>query len=531
MSDIEEIKSKMDEISSEIRNVNKTLEKLAFNYEYAMKPFENFRERQLKERRNIKFNKNIDSILNKAVLNFDKGNYNEAEKLYQEAFSIAIDLDINQNEYMIITLFGIAHSLFKTDRVEQGTEYLENILKINPEHTGALDNLADAYNQLGYYDKAIETAKKAMKYDKSDFLIQTNSRVSIGYSFLKKDNLKKAVKYFKESIEYSEGEPSCIKVFVISLLNLGLCQYEMKEYDESIKNLAKAIDIGKANSFHELVANAYLNISNSLFKAQGESSSRKASKKCIEYAKLIKNWHFVSLAYDNLGMNYIKSKKYNQAIESCFKSIEFAKKIDNFSTIGCAYKNIVEAYMKMKDFEKAIFYSKKAINNFIKAEDWGNIASIYNNLGAGYIDNNQPKKALDVLKKSIEYGKKSSDSDLIIKSYYNLGAAWSNLHDLDNMNEAFLKAIDYLDQYDKNAAEFYKRIVESFCDFCIGSNTDNLMINKELIDKLSIIYNNTSQRFKGIILNSLDEYEKNVAKTHEKVLNEFANSFKNTYSN
>lgn len=81
-------------------------------------------------------------------------------------------------------------------------EIANSVLKYYPNHIESLSNLSVTYLLTGEYDKGIEPLLKAEKIIPQDYIVLSN--IAQGYKL--KGDKKKAIKYYKKTIEYGDEQ-------------------------------------------------------------------------------------------------------------------------------------------------------------------------------------------------------------------------------------------------------------------------------------------------------------------------------------
>jgi len=270
--------------------------------------------------------------------------------------------------------------------------YIE-IIKKNPKHIGALNNLGIIYFSIKKFDKSIKIFEKISTID-ANYLGAYNN---LGLLFKQIGDYKKAIINLEKAIKINPK-------YFANYNNIGLVFYECEDYLKAIKNYEKAIEINP--DFFEAHNNLGL-----------------AFMKCGEYLKAIKNYekaikinpnYFV--AYNNVALAFYECGDYQKAINNYKKAIEINPEYTR------AYCNIGLAFEKTEEINKAFnSYKKvpKSDSNYKYAQY--NIASLFYKI-------KEYKKAAEIFK-LIDY--KNSKSYLL-KSLYELNDKSNFIIELDN---------------------------------------------------------------------------------------------------
>jgi len=216
--------------------------------------------------------------------------YDEKNLTVKEAFNLAV-----QN-----------HQEGKTDIAQ---ELYNNVLKIDPNHSQALNNIAVIFTNSKDYQKAISSYEKAIEIN-PDYADAHNN---LGIIFQELSESQKAKRCYEKAIELNPNHQ-------ISLYNLGVIFQELGEHQKSKSCYEKAIEIIPN------YADAHNNLGN-IFKDLGEHQK---AKSCYEKAiEIIPNY---ADAHNNLG-NIFEDLGEHQKAKSCYeKAIEIDP--NNISSIN-----------------------------------------------------------------------------------------------------------------------------------------------------------------------------------------------------
>jgi hypothetical protein len=123
--------------------------------------------------RSIGMNRNFTNLRTKALVLTKKGNGAEAEKLTQEAMSIATEVEINAYGYQLIG----------QQKLDEAIAIFQKNVKDHPASWNVHDSLAEAYAMKGDKKKAIESYTKALSLVKAD---DQKARITTTIAGLKK---------------------------------------------------------------------------------------------------------------------------------------------------------------------------------------------------------------------------------------------------------------------------------------------------------------------------------------------------------
>lgn len=242
----------------------------------------------------------------------------------------------------------------------------------------------------------------------------------------------------------------------LAYLNRGVIYYEKGEFEKSIEDYSKVIEIdprhakaySNRGSAHEGLGNFELAIKNftkaielspelpGLYSNRGNALMRlKRYEGAIkDYNRAIKIDPEYTKAYSNRGVAYGKLGKYELAIRDYGRSIEIAPwKAMTYNNRGFTYESVGRYKEALRDYTKAV-------------ELEPGYAKVFNNRGNTYRKIGELKKAIDDYKKALRLDPGNSTS------YFYLGLCYESMGEkersIENIKKAAglgnIKAADYL---------------------------------------------------------------------------------------
>jgi len=288
-------------------------------------------------------------------------------------------------------------------------EELWNYFKeITSEYTFIKSNAEWKRNIYGWIDELKEY--ESIKY----FLA--------GSIFINIPNFKKAIKYFKKSLEISEkngykkGESLCY-------MNIGIAYTNIGKFDKAIEYAEKSLEIAEKNEDKEGESARYEKLYN---KSRFGSH---ISYKCIK-----------SKCYGNIGNVYNYKKEFDKAIYYYKKSLEIAKELGYEQGELASHDNIGNAYNKLGCSDIAIEYHKDSLKIAKKIGDMHGKSTAYINLGAAYGDLWCSNKAIQYYKKSLEINERLGNLVGKAACYKDMGAHHYKLGEFKTAVEYYLDA-------------------------------------------------------------------------------------------
>ena len=252
--------------------------------------------------------------------------------------------------------FNLAVQNHREGKTDIAQDLYNQVLKIDPNHSQSLNNIAVIFTNSKDYQKAKECYEKAIEINPN----YVDAHNNLGNLFKELEENQKAKECFEKAIELN---PNYAKAHN----NLGNIFKELGESQKAKECFEKAIEINPN------YVNAYYNLGN-IFKKLGESQK---AKDCYEKAIEL-NPNYVN-AYYNLGNIFLELQENQKAKECYEKAIEINPNFAN------AYISLSNALNKLERLEEAAASYKKAIMlepdfinlvNSVDKGDWQNSKNI-----------------------------------------------------------------------------------------------------------------------------------------------------------
>ncbi len=129
-------------------------------------------------------------------------------------------------------LFDAGVQALQNQHYESAIELLQRVVKLEPKHKDAWNNLGNAYMGLGEYDQAIAAFKKQIELNAYDGYAYNN----LGRAYQRQQRYDEAVQQYQKQIEINPLDP-------YAHANLGAMYVSQKKFAEAIPELEKAVDI------------------------------------------------------------------------------------------------------------------------------------------------------------------------------------------------------------------------------------------------------------------------------------------------
>jgi len=240
-----------------------------------------------------------------------------AKKLYYEV--------IKKDPNHILALNNLGIIFFSLKKFNEAIKIFQKTLSISPNHLSAYNNLGMVYYEIQNFQKAIINYDKAITINPNYFDAQYN----IGLAYYKCGEYQKAISNYYKAVKIN---PNSFEVYN----SIGLAYSKCGDYQKAINNFEKAIKINPN------YLKAYNNIGI-------------ISYECGEYQKAISSFESaikinpnIMETYCNMGLVYEKTNEPNKAI-SCY--LKIPKSNTNYIKAQYNYASLLQ---KIKEHKKAV---------------------------------------------------------------------------------------------------------------------------------------------------------------------------------
>lgn len=310
-----------------------------------------------------------------------KKDYISARKLIRN------DLKRIGSKYDYYFYMGIA----STDPKERMRNF-EQAYKLNPNNLDIIINLANANDEQGNFDLAIEGYNKALKLDNKNALVYNNR----GFTYFHKGEYEKALNDYNKALALSP--------------KLAIAKYNKEELLKILQDDEKYTEIINKSNKEHIDYKYYFNL------GIQEANLGNTNEALTAYNQALKMQPDFAPTYMFIGILEFQKANYTKAYEYYSKAIEIdTNLIDAYFNraqiiFATKTKDKKELESALKDLSKAIELDNKFIDAYYS------MAVIYKDLG-------KYKESIKVLDKILEIDEQSVNAralkKLLIKKYLN----------------------------------------------------------------------------------------------------------------
>ncbi|MBW4562390.1 MAG: CHAT domain-containing protein [Mojavia pulchra JT2-VF2] len=436
-------------------------------------------------------------LYNLGLQQFDRGQYPEALKSYQQALAIAREIKYLQGEAVILNEISAVYR--KTGKYPKAIEILKQasvILKQTGDRAGEgaiINNIGLVYRYLGEYTKALDYFQRSLAITKEvgNKAQQASILNNIGSTYSRLGQYPKALELFQQALTIHKeagNKPQQATVFN----DVGSVYQNLGDYTKALEFYQQAYAIHKELGYKAEEAISLHNIGSIHQNLAQYPKALEFYQQALAISKKIGDTAQQSTTLNNIGLVYESLAEYAKALEFYQQSLVIDKQIGNkagegvvINNIGAVYRNLGQ-YAKSLDFLQQALVIRKQIGD--KAGEGVNIA----NIGEIYRNLKQHSQALQYFQQALAIQKQIGDKAGEGTTRNNIGEAYRELKEYE-------KALEYLQpalvlrkkigdkegegQTINNIGELYRNL-EKY-DSALDYFQQSLVISKQIGDKAS----------------------------------------------
>jgi tetratricopeptide (TPR) repeat protein len=230
---------------------------------------------------------------------------------------------------------------------------------------GNLTFLANAYRDLGKYDKTISLSEQALSAGASlnDKRLESSALGYLGIAHYYRSNYEEATTHVQKALEASQQAEQVDKDIRAELLRyLGHAYRGMGNYDEAIRAYEQSLKT--AQEFGDLSAeNNALGALGRIYCDSGKHELARTEylDKALQIAVEIGDRNAESYALAHLGLAHRDLGLYTEAIEFYDKALQVAAEISHQQVQTYGNGGIGKTYLALRDFPNAIKHTQEAV--------------------------------------------------------------------------------------------------------------------------------------------------------------------------
>ncbi|MDZ7962310.1 MAG: tetratricopeptide repeat protein [Aulosira sp. DedQUE10] len=362
----------------------------------------------------------------------ERGQYSEAEPLYQTALSLRQRL-LGQEHPDVATSYNNLAALYRSQgRYSEAEPLYQTALSLrqrllgqeHPDVATSYNNLALLYYSQGRYSEAEPLLQKALSLWQR-LLGEEHPDVATSYNNL-------ALLYDSQG-RYSDAEPLLQKALSLrqrllgeehpdvatSYNNLALLYYSQGRYSDAEPLLQKALSLRQRllGEEHPDVASSYNNLA-LLYDSQGRYTEAEPlfQKALSLLQRLLGEEHpHVASSYNNLALLYDSQGRYTEAEPLFQKALSLLQRLlgEEHPHVASSYNNLALLYKSQGRYSEAepLYQTALSLRQRLLGEEHPDVATSYNNLALLYYSQGRYSEAEPLYEKALEIAELSLGVD------------------------------------------------------------------------------------------------------------------------
>jgi len=267
--------------------------------------------------------------------------------------------------------------------------------------------------------------------------------------------------------------------------NLSWCQWQMGDYELSIKTSDSVLNMGSEKAKEYVYAYSFALSSQGIcYSFLGDFEKSKAlfterielilSETPDDYSRISTAYSHLATAYTQIGDLSGSISSYEQSLTYIEKTTESFQKT---SQLASTQQNIAWTYSLLKNFRLAEKNFNLSIENYKKIvpKDHPSLGDLYLSMGGFYFEEFKYQQSLDCMYESLSiYKKKYGYGHFrVVKALTNIGTIFTNLTEYDSAKHYFGLAINGAKEGIKNSSAFDEMLALSYLN--LGNLSVGLM--------------------------------------------------------
>jgi tetratricopeptide (TPR) repeat protein len=283
----------------------------------------------------------------------------------------------------------------------EAIQYFQKALDVIAKHDGSRDqdkkgahhNLADLYDLIGDYPRAIHHYEAEMKFASST-LEKTESLRKIGMIWEKRGDLAEALKFYTQALDLINLKKYPLEAGRI-YMNIGWLHNRNGDYDKAMDFCTRALEIFRQKKSDYETALALDNLA-VIHEFRGQwNQAKRCNKEGILLMEKLGDQRKLGSFYISLGLLNWKKGKLDKSKSYFQKSIKLMEAIGNTLGIASCYLHLGKVYISESELDKAFAYLENSLNIFQKMGIKSKLCQNYAALAEACVKKDDVKTAKD----------------------------------------------------------------------------------------------------------------------------------------
>ena len=385
------------------------------------------------------------SLLNQGSGYAILGEYDKAEKFFQEVLSIAREAG---DQYLVRNIQNnIANIHHAQGDYREALDFYTRALELSEalgDKKGAAEvliNVGHTYQEKGSYQKSQDYYEKALSIGEAidDKDVMSNAMSSISSFLISQGNYSEALDYCRKAL-VTDRELGHKERVSRDLDYIGIIQMETGDYEQAMKAFLEALEIAEQSRFFYMTTSVLDHIG-VLYTRQLEfKGALDFFSRSLEIRKEEDEKPGIADSYQNIADIYTAQEKYLEAIDFYERAMKLNKSLGRKGAEAANLVALAGIYSILKMYEKSKKYNEQALALFRAMNDRHSISRSLNQTGLMYSMQNEHKKAIDYFHEGLAIAKEIGAKGMVRNLYESLANTHVKIRD-------YQKAFEYQRHY------------------------------------------------------------------------------------
>lgn len=303
--------------------------------------------------------------------------------------------------------------------------------------------------------------------------------------------------YAKNAISIS-NEMNYEKGKADALLNIGITERELGNYDTALSNLEELIKISGKNRYIQIQGDAYDNVGHIFLAKNNKEQALKYHLLALALRKKINDDYGYGNSCDNIATIYYLQGNYLLATDYYKKSLSIFEKLKDDSRVALSAGNVSFMQTNINNYSEALKYNDIALKKYEKLDNKEGIVWMNRVIGGIYSKTENHKKALEYFHKSLKISEKLKRYDEAAEAYSSIGHYYSEHNKPGNALKYYFKYLDIGKKIKDSAILGRANYNIARMKYVQGNMEEALQYSKKAIDIADKFPFETSYKFASI---------------------------------
>lgn len=226
----------------------------------------------------------------------------------------------------------------------------------------SLNGIGSAYQNLGYYDKALSALFRALPLQEKDRIprFYANSLNAIGSLYIYLEEYDNALHYFTQALHALENT-NHERDKHLALLSISEAHYKAKNYEQARTIAERTLELVRQSGDSDNLVFALTLLGSVYTGLEDYELALLYTRQAADVATKMEDISWQIDVFLQLGTIYAKTKRYDEALTTLFQILPLASAKDNLHLHYDIHELIAQVYEQMGKNKEALYHHKKFV--------------------------------------------------------------------------------------------------------------------------------------------------------------------------